>query len=148
MFVFFQQTGKQNSLTQNPYIFDTFDLDGDDSAKLSTCRLQYGTGYYPELDYASDFKLRILNDLINFRYIKNDYSSGVQLQVSNFETIYPILYFDLRPAKESVTGDPKSLTLHHRLNEAADAHDYTICAVVLNEEEFVIKQIGNELVVG
>ena len=147
VFVFFQQTRKQNSLEQNPYIFGTFDLDCDNSAKLSTCRLQYGTCYYPELGYESDFKMRILNDLIDFRYRKNDYNSGVQLQIGNFSSIYPILYFDLRSAKESVTGDPKSLTLHYRLNEAANAHDYTIYAVVLNEEEFVIKLIGNELVV-
>ena len=43
VFVFFQQTRKQNALTQNPYLFDTFDLDtfdldGDNTAKLSTCR--------------------------------------------------------------------------------------------------------------
>jgi len=39
------------------------------------------------------------------------------------------------------------LTLHYRLNEAANAEDYTIYAAVLNEEEIVVKQIGNELVV-
>ena len=50
VFVFLQQTRKQNSYTQNPYIFDTFNIDGDDSARLATCRLQYGTSFYPELD--------------------------------------------------------------------------------------------------
>ena len=63
VFIFIQQTRKVNALTQNPYIFDTFDIDGDRSAKLATCRLQYGTSqYYPELDYDENFKLRILND--------------------------------------------------------------------------------------
>jgi len=147
VFIFFQQTQKQNSLEHNPYIFDTFDLDGDDSAKLDACRLQYGSSYIPGLDYESDFKLRIFNDLTNYRYRKNDYNSGTQIQVANFSSIYPILYFDLRSSKESVTGDSKNLTLHYRLNEAADAHDYTIFAAVLNEEEVVVKQIGNELVV-
>ena len=145
VFVFFQQTRKQNAYTQNPYIFDTFDIDGDDSARLDTCRLQYGTNFYPELDYDHDFKIRILNDLINFRYRKNDYNTGVQLQLDNFEKLYPIIYFDLRSTKASVTGDSKKLELHYRLNEAANAQDYTIFAVVLNEEEFVLKQIGNEL---
>ena len=70
VFVFLQQTREQNSYTQNPYIFDTFNIDGDDSARLATCRLQYGTSFYPELDYDHDFKIRILNDLINFRYKK------------------------------------------------------------------------------
>ena len=102
VFVFLQQTRKQNSSTQNPYIFDTFDIDGDNSARLDTCRLQYGTSFYPELDYVYDFKIRILNDLINFRYRKNDYNTGVQLQLANFEKLYPIIYFDLRNTKESV----------------------------------------------
>ena len=146
VFIFFQQTRKQNSLTHNPYIFDTFDLDGDDTAKLSSCRLQYGSHNLPEIEYEGDFELRILNDLKNFRYRKNDYNTGTQLQVSNFETIYPFIYFDLRSIK-SVTDDPMTLIFHYRLNEAANAQDYTIFAAVLNEEEVVVKQIGNELVV-
>ena len=70
LFIFFQQTRKQNSLEHNPYIFNTFDLDGDNTAKLSSCRLQYGTNYLPDLEYDSDFKLQILNDLVNYRYRK------------------------------------------------------------------------------
>ena len=146
VFVFLQQSQKQNSYTQNPYIFDTFDIDGDNSARLDTCHLQYGTKFYPELDYDHDFKIRILNDLINLRYRKNDYNTGVQLQLANFEKLYPIIYFDLRNTKESVTGDSKKLEFHYRLNEAANAQDYMIFALVLNEKEFVLKQIGNELV--
>jgi len=45
-----------------------------------------------------------------------------------------------------VAGDPKKLEFHYRLNEAVNAQDCTIFAAVLNEEEFVLKQIGNELV--
>ena len=147
VFVFLQQSRKQNSYTQNPYLFDTFDIDGDGSARLDTCRLQYGTKFYPELDYEHDFKIRILNDLINFRYRKNDYNTGVQLQLANFAKLYPIIYFDLRNTKESATGDSKKLEFHYRLNEAANAQDYTIFAFVLNEKEIELKQISNELVV-
>ena len=138
---------KVNSLTQNPYIFDTFDIDRDNSAKLATCRLQYGTSqYYPELDYDENFKLRILNDLMNYRYRKNDYNTGVQLQPNNFETLYPIVYFDLRENKDNMTNDPKQMVFHYRLNEAANAQDYTIYAGILYESELVLRQVGNELV--
>ena len=147
VFVFIQQTRKQNDYQYNPYIFDTFDIDGDDSARLDTCRLQYGTEFYPELEYDYDFKIRILNNLINFRYRKNACNTGVQLPLSYFEKLYPVIYFDLRNAKEGLTDDPKKLEFHYRLNEAADAQDYIIFAAILNEEEFVLKQIGNELVV-
>ena len=71
VFIFIQQSRKENSSTQNPYFFDTFDIDGDNTAKLATCRLQYGSSqFYPELDYDENFKLRILNDLMNYRYRK------------------------------------------------------------------------------
>jgi len=119
---------------QNPYIFDTFNTDGDNSARLATCRLQHGTSFYPELDYDHDFKIRILNGLINFRYRKNDYNTSVQLQLNNFQELYPIIYFDLRNTKESVTGYGKKLEFHYKLNEASNAQDYKIFAAVLNEE--------------
>ena len=147
VFVFLQQTRKQNSYTQNPCLFDTFNIDGDDTTRLETCRVQYGTKFYPEVEYDQDFKIRILNDLINFRYRKNDYNTGVQLQLANFAKLYPIIYFDLRNTKESATGDSKKLEFHFKLNEAANAQDYTIFALVLNEKEFELKQISNELVV-
>ena len=147
VFIFFQQSRKVNSLTQNPYIFDTFDIEGDNSAKLATCRLQYGTSqYYPKLDYDENFKLRILNDLMNYRYRKNHYNTGVQLQPNNFETLYPIVYFDLRENKDNTTNDPKQMVFHYRLNEAANAQDYTIYAGILYESELVLRQVGNELV--
>ena len=147
VFIFIQQSRKKNALTQNPYFFDTFDIDGDNSAKLATCRLQYGSSqYYPELDYDENFKLRILNDLKNYRYRKNDYNTGVQLQPNNFGTLYPIVYFDLRENKDNMTNDPKQMVFHYRLNEAANAQDYTIYAGILYESELVLRQVGNELV--
>ena len=147
VFIFIQQSRKENSLTQNPYFLDTFDIDGDNSAKLATCRLQYGSSqYYPELDYDENFKLRILNDLMNYWYRKNDYNTGVQLQPNNFETLYPIVYFDLRDNKDNMTNDPKQMVFHYRLNEAANAQDYTIYAAILYESELVLRQVGNELV--
>ena len=38
------------------------------------------------------------------------------------------------------------MTLHYRLNDVVNAHDYTIYVVVLNEEEIAMQAIGNELV--
>ena len=109
LFFFFQQTCRRLSLEYNPYKFDTFDLDGDNSAKLSTCRLQYGASYYLELDYEGDDQTRIRRDLISYRYRKIYYNTGTQLNVSIYSTMYAVIYFDLKASKESVTGDEKNL---------------------------------------
>ena len=123
-FVYIQQTRKSNAFQFNPYIFDTFNIDGDASAKLLTCRLQSGASeFYPELDYTSDFKERILQDVSNFRYRTNDYNTGSQLSTLNYGNLYPLIYFDLRADKSNLTNDPQQLVFHYRLNEAADAED-------------------------
>ena len=148
VFVYFQQTKKANAFKHNPYIFDTFNINGNNSAKLQTCRLQKGASeYYPELDYSSDFKERILQDALDFRYRANDYSTGSQLNTLNYETLYPLIYFDLRADKTNLTNDPQQLVFHYRLNQAAAAGDYAIYAIVLNEEEIVIDKVGGEIVV-
>ena len=149
VFVWLQRSDKSNAYTGNPYVFDTFAVDavGDDACHLSTCRLQAGANeFIPELEYASEFKERILRDVSNFRYRANDYNTGTQLSVTNYETLYPLIYFDLRADKTNLTNDPQQLVFHYRLSQAAGA-DYTIYAIVLNEEEMIVDKVGGEIVV-
>lgn len=147
VFIYFQQTQRNESAAHSPYFFDTFNIDRDNSAKLATCRLQYGPSeFYPELDYDESFKLRILEDALNYSYRKNDYNTGVQLNVANYSNLFPIIYFDLRENKTNVTNDPKQLVFHYRLSETADVN-YKVYAIILNEEEIVIDNVGGEIVV-
>ena len=148
VFVWLQRTDKVNSLAQNPYLFDTFKLnDADANSSLATCRLQKGANeFYPELEYSSDFKERILQDAINFRYRANDYNTGTQLNTANFSTLYSLIYFDLRADKTNLTNDPQQLIFHYRLNAAATDH-YTIYALVMSENEVILDKVGGEIVV-
>ena len=72
---------------------DPFLLDG---SSLSNCRLEYGNGiFYPELEYDGDSKVRIFNDLMAYAMRKNDYNSGTQLNLANYDSLYPLIFFDL-----------------------------------------------------
>ena len=148
VFVWLQRSIKSNAYTGNPYIFDTFKLNvGNNNSYLATCRLQLGANeFIPELDYAAEFKERILRDVSNFRYRANDFNTGTQLNIANYETLYPLIYFDLRADKTNLTNDPQQLIFHYRLSQAATT-DYIIYAVVLNEEEIVVDKVGGEIVV-
>ena len=149
VFVWLQRSNKSNAYTGNPYAFDTFRVNARDDAtcSLSTCRLQKGANeFIPELDYASEFKERILRDVSNFRYRANDYNTGTQLNIVNYEMLYPLIYFDLRADKTNLTNDPQQLVFHYRLSQAAGV-DYKIYAIVLNEEEMIIDKVGGEIVV-
>ena len=125
---------------------DIFSLDGPSS--LANCRLEYGNGvFYPELQYESDSKVRIFNDLMAYAMRKNDYSSGTQLNLATYDSLYHLyflIFFFIQT--EKVARDPKQLTFRYRLSANAN-QNFSVHAVVLYEEQIAIDKIGNELVI-
>ena len=150
VFIYLQRTDGPNNdeSERSPYLFDTFKLNAADAnSSLSSCRLEYGNNtFYPELEYDADSKIRIFNDLMSYAFRKNDYNSGTQLNVSNFSSLYGLIYFDLTYQKEVVTRDPKQLILHYRLNVAPTAN-VRAHSIVFYESEVVVKTVGNELMI-
>ena len=128
-----------------PYKMDTFSLPG--GASLNNCRLEYGNGvFYPETEYDSESKVRIFNDVMAYAMRKNDYNTGTQLNTANYNSLYPLIYFDLTYQSEKVTRDPKQLIFRYRLSANAN-QNFAVHAVVLYEEILKIDKIGNELVI-
>ena len=79
---------------------------------------------------------------------KNNYNSGTQLNLSNYNSLYSLIYFDLSFQTEKVTRDPKQLIFRYKLNAntlAADA--FSVHAIVLYKETIVINKVGNEMVI-
>ena len=153
IFVYLQRA-KTNNADENPYLFDTFKLDSADNAAdnhryLTTCKLEYGNGiFYPETEYDSESKVRIFNDLMSYGMRKNNYNSGTQLNLTNYNSLYSIIYFDLSYQTEKVTRDPKQLIFRYKLNANTLAPDsFSVHAIVLYEETIVINKIGKELVI-
>ena len=53
---------------------------------------------------------------MNYSWEKNDYNTGTQLNIANFSSLYPMLYFDLTYQSEQVSRDPKQLNIRFRLS--------------------------------
>ena len=129
----------------SPFTMNTFSLPGGSS--LSNCRLEYGNGiFYPETEYDSESKVRIFNDVMAYAMRKNDYNTGTQLNTANYNSLYPLIYFDLTYQSEKVTRDPKQLIFRYRLS-ANTNQNFAVHAVVIHEEILKIDKIGNELVI-
>ena len=148
------QRAKTNNANQNPYLFGTYKLDSADNAAanlrtITTCRLEYGNGiFYPETEYDSESKVRIFNDLISYGMRKNNYNSGTQLNLSNYKSLYSLIYFDLSYQTEKVTRDPKQLIFRYKINaETLTADAFNVHAIVLYKETVIINQVGNEMVI-
>ena len=147
IFVYLQRA-KTNNAEENPYIFDTFKLNAANAnSSITTCRLEYGNGvFYPETEYDSESKVRIFTDLMSYAMRKNDYNTGTQLNIANYNSLYPLIFFDLSYQTEKVTRDPKQLIFRYKINVNAAAN-FNIHAIVLYEETVVIDKLGNELVI-
>ena len=143
----YEQRANNSIMTENPYIFYTFKLNaGNYDSSLTTCRLEYGEGtFYPEYAYEVESKSRIFSGLMNYSWKKNDYNTGTQLSVSNFSTIYPLIYFDLTYQEDRPTRDPKKLNLKYTLQ--APAADIQFRAIILYEEDIVIGKVGDQLLI-
>ena len=147
IFIYLQRS-KSNNVEANPYLFDTYKINaGDANSYLSSCRLEYGNGiFYPEVEYDSDSKVRIFNDLMSYTHRKNDFNSGTQLNLSNYDELFPLIYFDLTYQAERVTRDPKQLIFRYKLN-ANSTDAFSVHAVILYKETVLINKVVNELVI-
>ena len=150
IFIYLQRA-KTNNSAANPYEFDTYNINADrgNGSYLTTCRLEYGNGvFYPETEYDSESKVRIFNDLMSYAMRRTDYNTGTQLNLANYNSLYPLIYFDLSYQAEKVTRDPKQLIFRYKLNaNSAGDSAFSVHAIVLYEETVVIDKIGNELVI-
>ena len=139
-----------SQVENSPYTMNTFGLVGPDNdtfQNLSNCRLEYGNGvFYPETEYDSESKTRIFNDVMAYAMRKNDYNTGTQLNTSNYNSLFPLIYFDLTNQSEKITRDPKQLIFRYRLSANA-TKNFAVHAVVLYDEIIKIDKIGNELVI-
>ena len=130
---------------KSPYTMNTFSLPG--GASLSNCRLEYGNGiFYPETEYDSESKVRIFNDVMAYAMRKNDYNTGTQLNTANYNSLYPLIYFNLTYQSEKVTRDPKQLIFRYRLSGNTN-QNFAVHAVILYEEILKIDKINNKLVI-
>lgn len=137
------QAGEEQA-ENTPCTMNTFALHG--GASLSNCRLEYANGlYYRETEYDSESKVKIFNDLIVYAMRKNDINTGTQLNLANYKSLFPLIYFDLNYQTKKATRDPKQLIFRYRLSANAD-YDFAVHAVVLYEEILKIDKIGNEIV--
>ena len=79
---------------------------------------------------------------------KTDYNTGTELNPANYNSLYPLIYFDLSYQAEKVTRDPKQLIFRYKLNaNSAGNSPFNVHAIALYDETIVIDKVGNELVI-
>ena len=76
----------------------------------------------------------------------NDYNTGTQLNLANYNSLFALIYFDQTYQIEKIRRDPKQLIFRYRLS-ANTTQNFAVHAVALYEQILKIDKIGNELVI-
>ena len=144
VFIFAINTANIDSQTANPFLYNTFNL--PNNANLSRCYLEVGNGNeYPDIHLkpATD-PSRVFREVMSYVYANNDFQGGTLLNRTNFESLFPFVYFDLTKQKMDIKDGVTKLAFHYELSANPNA-DYNIYALVLHERIAEIEQQGGKL---
>ena len=144
VFVWAINTANVDVQTANQFLYNTFDL--PNNANISRCYLEVGNGNeYPDIAFkpATD-PARVFREVMGYVYANNDFQGGTLLNRSNFENLFPFVYFDLTKQKIDLKDGVTKLSFHYELSANPDAN-YNIYALVLHEREAEIEQKSGKL---
>ena len=146
VFVFIINDADIDSQTSNPFLYNTFSV-STDPRTLQNCHLEVGNGQeYPEIHYTPSTDLsRVYRDVLKYVHKSNEYGEGSLLNISNFQTLFPFLYFDLTKQKTDIKDGTTKLTFRYELS-GTTATAYSVYALTLYEQDAeLIQQNGNLL---
>ena len=144
VFVFGINTANIDLQTANPFLYNTFNL--PNNANISRCYLEVGNGNeYPDIHFkpATD-PARVFREVMGYVYANNDFQGGTLLNRTNFESLFPFVYFDLTKQKMDIKDRVTKLAFHYELSANPNA-DYNIYALILHERDAEITQQDGKL---
>ena len=145
VFVFIINDASIDSQTSNPFLYNTFSV-STDPRNLINCHLEVGNGQeYPEIHYTPSTELtRVYRDVLKYVHKINEYNEGSLLNISNFQTLFPFLYFDLTKQKTDIKDGTTKLTFRYELSGTTTTA-YSIYALTLYEQEAELIQQNGKL---
>ena len=146
VFVFIINDANIDAQTVNPFLYNTFSV-STDPRTLSSCHLEVGNGNeYPEIHYTPSTDMtRVFRDVLKYVHKSNEYGEGSLLNISNFKTLFPFLYFDLTKQKMDIKDGTTKLTFKYELS-GITATAYSIYALTLHEQDIELTQKDGKII--
>ena len=149
VFIFFINNASLDDQRYNPFLYNTFSV-STDPRTLDDCYLEVGNGNeYPHVKYEPNLDpSRVFRDVMKYTNANNDLQGGTLLNISNFKSLCPFIYFDLTKQKKELRDGNTKLSFHYRLSGTTTT-EYTIYGIVLSEKDAEIdKESGKRLLRG
>ena len=145
VFVFIINNDNIDNQLANSFLYGTLSV-STDPRTLNRCYLEVGNGNeYPDIHYKpTEDASRVFRDVMSYVYANNDYQGGTLLNISNFKSLYPFVYFDLTKQKMDIKDRVTRLSFHYELSGGTTT-DYIMYGVALHEQEAEIEKEGGKL---
>ena len=145
VFIFFINNAGLDDQRYNPFLYNTFSV-STDPRTLNDCYLEVGNGNeYPQVKYEPNLDpSRVFRDVLKYTNANNDLQGGTLLNISNFKSLFPFIYFDLTKQKTELRDGITKLAFHYRLSDTTTT-EYTIFGIVLSEKDAEIDKESGKL---
>ena len=145
VFVFIINDAAIESQTSNQFLYNTFSV-STNPRTLMNCHLEVGNGQeYPEIHYTPSTDLsRVYRDVLKYVHKVSEYGEGTLLNIQNFKTLFPFLYFDLTKQKADIRDGTTKLTFRYELSGTTTT-PYSVYALTLYEQEAELIQQNGKL---
>ena len=146
VFVYILNTPDADTQAINKFHYKTFSV-STNPRTLTSCHLEVGNGReYPEVHYRpSSEPARIFRDVLKYVHANSDYSGSTLINRANFNSIFPLIYFDLTKQPTDILDGMTRLVFKYTLS-GVTAENYTIRAVVLYEQDVELRKTDGRLV--
>ena len=127
-------------------MYNTFSI-STNPRNLTSCYLEVGTGReYPQLSYKpSTEPTRVFRDVLRYVHANSRFGSDTLLNRSNFNNIFPFIYFDLTKQPIDIKDGMTKLKFHYELS-GATATTYKIHSLVLYKQDIELRKTDGKTV--
>ena len=145
VFVFIINTASENSQRSNKFLYNTFSV-STDPRTLTSCHLEVGTGReYPQLAYKpSTEPTRVFRDVLRYVHANSRFGSDTLLNRTNFNNLFPFIYFDLTKQPTDIKDGMTKLTFKYELR-GATAAAHSVYSLILYEQDIEIRKTDGKL---
>ncbi|KAL9969366.1 hypothetical protein ACROYT_G021574 [Oculina patagonica] len=144
VFIWALNDAKMNDQTQNPFLFNTYNI--ANNRTFSNARLELSNGiFYPNEELKPDTEIvQAYRTLMEYQKDFNAYYTSPTITLKSFKELYGLIYFDLRNQEEEIKSGSTKIQFIYNLSGNPNAN-YSLYALILHEEELSVDIVNGKV---
>ena len=144
VFVWALNDAKMSDQTQNPFLFNTYNI--ANNRTFSNARLELSNGiFYPNEELKPDTEIvQAYRTLMEYQKDFNAYYTSPTISLKSFKDLYGLIYFDLGNQEEEIKSGSTKIQFIYQLSGNPNAN-YSLYDLILHEEELGVDIVNGKV---